>query len=328
MRTRALLAVGLLAVLAVPRRAAGGRGGPVPVLDDPPPPPAPVTVRAEPTGRRSGLVDVMRCSVRAALAANLTDVAASLAYYAFLAIPATLLVAVGMFGLLAEPNTIQGLLDRLEGVVPADAITLIDDSLTRVTESSGSGAGLAIVGLLLAAWTSSGAMSALMRGLNRVHGYEEDRSFVRQRLTALALLGWCLLAVVVSFGLLVLGAPLSSALGNALDAQTLVGWLWWGAQWPILAAALFLAVAGILRLGPCGTRHNRRAEIVGAAVAVAIWIAASGLFGVYVSRFSDYGAAWGSLSAVIVLLTWLWLTAVALLAGAQVEAEMERRVRR
>ena len=323
MRKRALLAAGLLAALAVPRRTAGVRGSPVPVLDDPPPLLTPAPVPAEPPGRR-GAADVMRRSVRAALAANLTDIAASLAYYAFLAIPATLLVAVGVFGLLAEPDTIQGLLERLDGVVPADAITLIDDTLTRVTEGSGSGASLAIVGLLLAAWTSSGAMSALMRGLNRVHGYQESRSFVRQRLTALALLGWCLLAVVVSFALLVLGAPLSSALGDALDAETLVSRLWWGAQWPILAAALLLAVVGILRLGPCGTRHDRRAEMIGAGVAVAIWIAASGLFGVYVSRFGNYGAAWGSLSAVIVLLTWLWLTAVALLAGAQVEAEVVR----
>jgi membrane protein len=269
--------------------------------------------------------DVLRSSVRAALAGHLTDVAASLAYYGFLAIPAMLLVAVGAFGVLAGPDTIQSLLDRLDGVVPDAALSLIDDSLTRITESSGSGAGLALVGLLLALWTSSGAMSALMRGLNRVHGCEETRSFAQQRLTALALLAWSLLAIAISFGLLVLGAPLSRALGDALDARTLVGWLWWGAQWPILGAALLAAVVGILRVGPARSRRCVRAELAGGAVAVMIWVVASAGFGVYVSGFGNYGAAWGSLSAVIVMLTWLWLTAAALLLGAQVEAEVERR---
>jgi membrane protein len=323
-RSRVLLALGAATLLL--------RGGkrPLPRSAGPPPP---VEPPREPVGASPGIprrgrvreaADVLRTSVRAALAGNLTDVAASLAYYAFLAIPAALLVAVGVFGVVAGPGTIESLLERLDGVVPDDALSLIDDSLTRVTESSGS-AGLALVGLVLALWTSSGAMSALMRGLNRVHGCEETRSFARQRLTALALLGWCLLAIVVSFTLLVLGAPLSRELGEALDAQTLVGRLWWGAQWPILGGALLIAVIGILRAGPASARRDARAELAGAAVAVVIWIVASAGFGFYVSRLGDYGAAWGSLSAVIVMLTWLWLTATALLLGAQVATEVERR---
>lgn len=288
------------------------------------PPPADAPEETRRSAWREGL-DILVTALRTALKGNVTDVAASLAYYGFLAIPATLLVAVGAFGIFAGPDTIQSLLDRLDGVVPADALTLIDDSLTRVTESSGSGATLAIVGLLLALWTASGAMSALMRGLNRVHAVEETRAFARQRLTAIALLAWTLLAVVLSFTLLVLGAPLSRALGDALDARTLVGWLWWGAQWPILAAALMVAVVGILRLGPADVRHSLRAELSGAGVAVAISVIASAGFAVYVAGFGNYGAAWGSLSAVIVMLTWLWLTSTALLLGAQVQAEVARR---
>jgi membrane protein len=314
----------MVAALAIPWRGRASRPAPPAAAPEPAPaPPAPAA--SAPPARPGGAPGVLRCALKDALAANVTDVAASLAYYAFLAIPALLLVAVGVFGLFAGPDTIQSLLDRLDGVVPDDALSLIDDTLTRVTESSGSGAGLAVVGLLLATWTASGAMSALMRGLNRVHGVRETRSFPRQRGTALALLAWSLLAVVVSFVLLVLGAPISRAIGDAFDARTLVGWLWWGAQWPILAAALFVAVAGILRLGPDCARRSLRAEASGAAVAVAIWVIASALFGVYVSGFSNYGAAWGSLSAVIVMLTWLWLTSVAILLGAQVEAEVERR---
>jgi membrane protein len=286
--------------------------------------PAPLAAARPPAWRRAA--DVLRASVRAALAAQITDAGAALAYYAFLAIPAVLLVAVGVFGLVAEEGAIDDILDRLDGVVPDEALTLIGDTLTRVTEGAGGGAALAAVGLVLALWTSSGAMSALMRGLNRVHAQEETRSFARQRLTALALLGWTLTAVVVSFGLLVLGAPLSHTVGEWLDAETAVGWIWWAAQWPILVGALMVSVAGILRAGPVGgRRHRRRAVLAGTGVAVAIWLVASAGFAVYVSRFSSYGAAWGSLSAVIVMLTWLWLTSLAILFGGTVDAQVERR---
>ena len=328
MRKRTILALGLGAVLALPRRTAsrprpGEPGGP-PVPSPLTGPPSEASAPSRP-GRVREALDVLVTSLRAALAGNVTDVAASLAFYGFLAIPAILLVAVGAFGVFAGPSTIQDLLDRLTGVVPDAALSLINDSLTRVTDSSGSGASLAIIGLLLAIWTASGAMSALMRGLNRVHEVEETRAFVRQRLTAIALLAWTLLAIVISFTLLVLGAPLSRALGDALDAQTLVGWLWWGAQWPILGAALLVAVMGILRLGPCEVRNSLRAELAGGAVAVVISVIASAGFGFYVSGFGNYGAAWGSLSAVIVMLTWLWLTSIAVLLGAHVQAETERR---
>ncbi len=282
----------------------------------------PAAAPARPWWRRA--VAVVRTSARRAMKLPITDVAASLAYYAFLAIPAVLLVAVGVFGLVAGDNAVADIVNRLDGVVPDDALTLIDDTLSRVTRSSGSSAGLAVVGLVIASWTASGAMSALMRGLNRVHGREETRSFARQRLTAAGLLAWSLLAAAVSFGLLVLGAPLSEAVGEAVGAESAVSWIWWAAQWPILAGALYVAVAGILRAGPSGAPGARRAVLAGAGVTVAIWLAASGLFGVYVSRFGHYGAAWGSLSAVIVMMTWLWLTALAVLLGAQVEVEIDR----
>lgn len=341
MRRRTLVGIGLAAALvALPDRRRA-RDGADPGTGDaaaPAPRSAPISphvaadlggapAQAASTPAWRTAIDVVVTAVKTGLARNITDVAASLAYYGFLAIPATLLVAVGAFGVFAGPDTIASLLDRMEGVVPDEALTLIGDSLTRVTESAGGGLGLALVGLVLAVWTASGAMSALMRGMNAVHGRKEDRPFARQRLTAVALLGWVLLAVIVSFGLLVLGAPLSQAVGEAFDAETLVGWLWWVAQWPILGAALLVALAGILRSGPAGSPGSPRAVLAGAAVAVLIFVVASGLFGVYVSRFGSYGAAWGSLSAVIVMLTWLWLTSLAILIGSEVEVEVDRRTR-
>lgn len=329
-----MIAAGLLAALIVlPGRRGPGPASPTTPISAPLAPAEAAGLRGaarslgdHPPAWRRG-ADVVITAVRTGLRRNVTDVAAALTYYAFLAIPAALLVAVGVFGLVASEDTVADLLERMEGVVPAEALTLIGDSLTRVTENAGGGLGLAAIGLALALWTASGAMSALMRGMNAVHGRQESRSFARQRLTAVALLGWSLLAIAVSFGLLVLGAPLSRAVGDALGAEALVGWLWWSAQWPILAGALLVAVAGILRAGPAGAPGRPRAVLAGAAFAVAVSIVASGLFGLYVARFGSYGAAWGSLSAVIVMLTWLWLTSLAVLLGSEVEAEVERRAR-
>ena len=151
------------------------------------------------------------------LAAGITDIAATLAYYGFLSVPAVLLVVVGVFGIQGSPTSTQDVVDLLDdGVVPDQAVDLIKDTLTRVTASTGQSATLAIVGLLLALWTVSGAMQALIRGLNRIHGCEENRSFARLRAISLSLFGWTLFAVVVSVGLLVFGSPWPTRSANGL----------------------------------------------------------------------------------------------------------------
>lgn len=294
--------------------------------------PAPQPERREPQLRDPDLGDLSRRDykaivVRAAkesLNDQITDIAAALAYYAFLAIPASLLVAVGVFGLVADPGTVASLVERLEGVVPADAISLIRDSLERTTENQGGGLVIVVLGLLLALWTTTGAMAGLMRGLNRAYDREETRNFLKQRLTALGMLACLLLAFALSFGLLALGPYVSDWLGEALGLEGVFGWIWWTVQWPILIGGLLLAFAGILYLGP-NVAHPRWDFITpGSVFAVIVWLAASGLFAVYVSMFSSYNKAWGSLAAVIVMLTWLWLSALAILFGAEINAEAER----
>ena len=255
---------------------------------------------------------------------DITDVAAALSYYAFLALPAVLLIAVGVFARTAGPDTIESMLDRLEGVVPAEAIQLLRDSLTRVIENQSGGLVLIVVGFVLALWTASGAVNALMRGLNRVYDREETRGFVRQRGTAVAILVCLILAFGLAFGVLVLGPVLSDWLGGLLGIEEVFGWLWWTLQWPILLLGLLAAFASILFLGPNVDHPRWRFLTPGAIVAVVVWLVASGLFALYVSLFSSYNKAWGSLAAVIIMLTWLWLSAIALLLGAEMNAEAER----
>ena len=286
----------------------------------------------EPRLRDPGIRDLSRRDWKAVLVRaaketkndNVTDTAAALAYYAFLAIPAALLVSLGVFSVLAGPETIERLLDKLGTVVPAETIDLLRESLTRAIENRSGGLVLIVLGFLLALWTATGAMNALMRGLNAVYHREETRGFLRQRITGLAMLACMLLAFGLSFGLLVLGPVISDWLGGLLDLEGVFGWIWWTLQWPILVVGLLLAFAGVLYLGPNFAHPRWRFITPGSAVAVAIWIAASGLFAVYVSLFGSYNKAWGSLAAVIVMLTWLWLSALAILFGAEVNAEAER----
>jgi membrane protein len=294
--------------------------------------PEPQPERTEPSLADPGLTDLSARDWRAiftragkeAVADGITDVAASLAYYAFLAIPAVLLVTLGVFANVAGQDTVDSLLGRLEGVVPPEAIRLIDESLTRTLENQSGGIALIVIGGLIALWTATGAMGGLMRGLNRVYGQQENRNFAKQRLTGLAMLACIVLAFALVFGLLVLGPVLSSWLGDQLDAESAVSWLWWTLQWPIVLAGLLLAFATVLYFGPNVDVPKFRFITPGAILAVALWIVSSALFGLYVSLFGSYDKTWGSLAAVIVMLTWLWLSALALLLGAEVNAEAER----
>jgi membrane protein len=244
------------------------------------------------------------------------DSAAAITYYAFLAIPSVLLVAVGCFSLFADPATVSDLIGELTTVLPADAISLIDDSLKRVIENRDSGVVMVIVGLLVAAWTVSGAMGAVMRVLNRIFTEQETRGFVQQRVIGLVLILLLLAALALVFGLLVLGPHMADWVG--------AGWIWWVAQWPVLLGGLLVAFGVVYWLGP--NRQPRRYQplTAGALLAMVIWLAASAGFAVYVSMFGSYNKAWGSLAAVIVMLTWLWLSALALLFGAELNAELER----
>jgi membrane protein len=267
---------------------------------------------------------LVRSAIRAASRHHVTSIAAALAYYAFLTIPSALLVAVGLFGLLAGPDTVDALVGRLSDVMPGEATALISRSLDRVTQEHATGASLIGVGGLLALWSVSGAMQNVMWGLNTIYEREEQRGFVRRRLIAWAMAGFALVGLVLAVVLLVLGAHLSHWIGRALHQETLVTLVWWVGQWPLLVAGLLVAFAGILFLGPNVEHRRWRFFTYGSVFAVVVWLLASGAFSFYVSQFGSYNKAWGALAAVVVLLTWLWLSALALLLGAEIDAEAER----
>jgi membrane protein len=268
-------------------------------------------------------VAIIKRAVKESIADGITDSAAAIAYYSFTAIPALSLIAVGVFSLIAGQDAIDTVVDKFGAVAPAEAVTLLKNSLERTTQGGG-GLTLIVVGGAIAVWTATGTMTAVMRALNRAYDRDESRKFLRQRLAALAMLVFMLLAFVLAFGLLVLGPKLSGWVGDAVGAETLVTWLWWVGQWPILALALLFAFGVVLYLGP-NVEHPRWDFLsVGAVVALVVWLGASGAFAFYVAHFGSYNKAWGTLAAVVIMLTWLWVSALALLFGAEVNAEAER----
>jgi membrane protein len=305
-----------------------GAGGAVDLEDAPTPQPE----RGEPRLDDPSLTDlskrdylaVMIRGVKEALSDNVTNLAAAVAYNAFLAIPSALLVALGGFSLLAGPHAVRTIMSHLSTVMPKSAVTLLGSSLTRTTHAHSGGVIMLAVGFVLALWSLSGAMQTVMWATNLAYERDETRGFVKKRLIALAMIVCSVVAFALVFCLLVLGPHMTDWVGGAVGNRTLVTWVWWIAQWPILVVGLMAAFATVLYLAPDISPPKWHFVSPGAVFAVVVWLAASALFALYTSQFASYNKTWGSLSAVIVMLTWLWLSALALLLGAEINAEAER----
>jgi membrane protein len=256
---------------------------------------------------------------------NCMMLASALAYSSFFAIPSTVLVVVGLFTLVASPETILSFIQSLHGVIPGDATALLKDSLLRASENPASSIIMTLIGFVLAVWSVTGAMNSYMTALNMTYERKDRRSFVRKRVVALKMavvlgVAFALVAVLTLFGPVVeqwLAGKIGPA-GAVLDIA------WWIAQWPILLVGLLAAFATLLYLGPDVDHPKWEFMTPGSLVAAFLWIVASGGFAIYTATFASYNKTWGALSGVIVMLTWLWITAMALLLGAEINAEAER----
>jgi membrane protein len=259
------------------------------------------------------------------MANNAMMLASALAYSSFFAIPSVLIVATGLFTLIAGPQTIVHLMQQLHGVIPSQATSLLRQSLLRADAHPGSSIVLTIVGFILAVWSVTGAMNSYMLAVNIAYERKDRRSFVKKRIVALKMaavisVAFALVAVLTIFGPVV-EHSIATRIGAAGGVLNVV---WWIAQWPILLAGLLVAFATLLYLGPDVEQRKWEFLTPGSLVAAVLWIASSGLFAVYTATFASYNKTWGALSAVIVMLTWLWISGMALLLGAEINAEVER----
>jgi membrane protein len=259
------------------------------------------------------------------MANNATMLASALAYSTFFAIPSALIVGTGLFTLIAGPQTITNLIQHLHGVIPGQATALLSGSLHRADAHPGTSLAMTILGFVLAVWAVTGAMNTYMVAVNIAYGRKDRRSFVAKRIVgvkmaAVLCAAFALVAVLTIFGPVVEHA-IALRIGSAGGVLNVA---WWIVQWPIVIAGLLVAFATLLYLGPDVERAKWEFITPGSLVAAVLWVAASGLFAVYTATFASYNKTWGTLSAVIVTLTWLWITGMALLLGAEINAEARR----
>ena len=264
-------------------------------------------------------------AVRESLDDDVPMMASAVAYSSFFAIPSALLVLLGLFTLVADAGTVATVVDKLTAIAPPEVATLFGESLQRLVDRPSTGMTVTAIGLVLAVWSTTSAMTTVITALDVAYDREDRRGFVRKRLVALVMAMCVGGAAVLAGALLVLGPHLRAWLGRSLDAETAVSIVWWVAQWPILVAALLFAFAVVLHLGPDGDRPRWRLVTPGSVVAVVVWLVASLGFSLYTTWFGSYDKTWGSLGAVIVTLIWLWLAGISLLFGGELNAEAEQR---
>ncbi len=287
---------------------------------------------ADPRLRDLSLRDWREIFVRAVkrlVADHGTMLASALSYSTFFAIPSVLLVVVGTFTLIVGPDTISSLMQHFSSVMPAEVTTLLGQSLHRLERRPSDSVAVTVIGAILALWAMTSAMTTYMTALDLAYERKDRRSFVRKRLAALALVALIGLVFLLVAILLIFGPPLEQLVAShAGSASGAVAWIWWIAQWPILIGSLLTAFSILLAAGQSGTRPRRRLLTPGSVLATTVWLVASGGFAYFTSNFGSYNKTWGSLAGVIIMLTWLWLAALALLLGAELNAETERSLER
>lgn len=246
--------------------------------------------------------------------------AAGVTYYSLLAIFPALAALVAVYGLFSDPAAIARHLDELTGVVPAGAIDVAREQLTRVSSKGSQALGLTfIVGTAVSLWSANAAMKSLFDTLNIIHGEQEKRGFIRLNAISLMFTVAAIAFLLAALGALVIVPVVLNYLWLSNAADLLVRL----ARWPAMFVGLAFALACIYRFGPSRAAPRWRWITWGSTAATVVWLAASALFSWYAANFGQFNETYGSLGGAIGFMTWLWISAIVLLLGAELDAEME-----
>jgi membrane protein len=255
---------------------------------------------------------------------QITDRAATLAYYGFLSLFPALIVAVALLALFGSyPDTYNSIIDTLRQAAPGPAVDTIDSALRDVLQNSGSAGRLLGIGLIAALVSATGATGAAIRSLDVING-REGRGIVGSRVTQLWLTLALMALLLLAFTALLLAGPLFSSIADAAGLEASSRSLVSALRYPVGVAALLAALLLLYWQGPAGPKRPLLGHLPGALLAAALWMLASIGFSIYVSYFSSYDATYGVLGAVIVLLIWLYVGNLALLIGALANRELRR----
>lgn len=254
-----------------------------------------------------------------------TDLAAALTYYAVMALFPGLLAVVSILGIVGANNTKtrNTILDVLSPLVTSSTLDTLRTLLDQLSSSQAGGYAL-IIGLAGALWSASGYIGAFSRAMNRVYDVEEGRPFWKLRPLQLLITVITVALCVVGLVILVVSGPVAESVGKAIGIGDTALTVWNIAKWPLLAVVVVLAVALLYYMTPNVRQPRFQWVSPGALLAIVVWVAASVGFAFYVTNFSSYNRTYGSLAAAIIALLWLWLTNLALMFGAELDAELER----
>jgi membrane protein len=266
---------------------------------------------------------VLKRTVAEFRADNLTDWAAALTYYATLSISPSLIVLVSILGLAGESAT-NTILDNIKELGPGPAQDIVSGAIRQIEANEGTAGVAFALGLLAALWSASGYIGAFARASNVIYEMEEGRPFWKLRPLQIGMTLVLLLLVAVSAIAVVISGPLASEVGKLFGLEGTAVTVFNIVKWPVIVVVV-LALLAILYYGAPNVRHPGFRWITpGGVLAVVLWIIASLGFAFYVSNFGSYNKTYGSLAGVIVFLVWLWISNVAVLLGAEMNAELER----
>jgi YihY family inner membrane protein len=271
---------------------------------------------------RGGWMGALKRTVAEYRIDNLSDWAAALTYYAVLSIFPALLVLVSAIGLTGHSAT-QALLDNLGTLAPDSVRSVLRTAITNLQKSQGSAGVIVVVSLLVALWSASGYIAAFMRASNAIYDVPEGRPIwktvpirIAVTVTMLVLLAVSAVAVVVTGGL-------ADRVGRVLGIGSTAVTIWEIAKWPVLLVIVSSMFALLYWASP-NAKQGFRWVTPGGVLAVVVWVVASAAFAFYVANFSSYNKTYGTLASVIIFLVWLWISNLAILLGAELNAELER----
>jgi len=272
-----------------------------------------------------GWVDVARRVKDKARNDDASLLAGGVAFFSLLALVPALVALVSIYGLFASEATVTDQVGKVLGAAPAEVRNLVDEQLRAIVRGSAGGISLAAaIGIVVALWSASSGMSHLVGAINLAYDEHESRGFVKLRAMSLGLTLGAVVFLVLAFGLIALMPAALAKTGLAVGARVVVGVL----RWVLLVVGMLAALSVLYRLAP--DREDARWSWVspGALFATVGFIVVSLLFSLYTANFGRYNETYGTLGAIVVVMLWLYLTALMVIVGAELNAELERQTRR
>ena len=272
---------------------------------------------------RRSIARALRRSATEFKSDNLTVWAAALTYYGVLSIFPGLLVLVGVVGLFSD-DLIQQIVDTVLPLVPGAAREILTGAVENVQQSSGKAGTAAVIGLLIGFWSASGYVGGFMQASNAIYDVPEGRPIWKKLPVRLGITLATGVLLVLSILIVVVSGRLAEQVGELLNMSSAAVTAWRIVKWPVLGVLLSLMFAILYWAAPNARPSGFHWVTPGGLIAMLFWVVASLLFGIYAANFASYGETYGALGSVIVFLVWLWLTNLAILYGAELNAELER----